>query len=133
MRSSQPGGVVEQLPRHLDHAREALRGQGDGVQNDRLVGDRRVLVAPVRDEPGRDPRNLERRRRHRDDGRAQLGEHGRRPGPVDQVRGERCRGAALSPEAIADILVDENVLRPTHLDLLNDETWLTAQEQEWEK
>lgn len=42
-------------------------------------------------------------------------------------------GATLSAEAIADLLVDENVLRPTHLDLLRDNAWLTAQEQEWEQ
>lgn len=42
-------------------------------------------------------------------------------------------GAALSPEAIADLLVDENVLRHSHLDLLSNETWLTAQEREWEQ
>lgn len=41
--------------------------------------------------------------------------------------------AALSPESIADLLVDHNVLRSQHLDLLDDEEWLTRQEQNWEK
>ena len=41
--------------------------------------------------------------------------------------------SALSPESIADLLVGHNVLRPGHLDLLDDEEWLTRQEQNWEK
>jgi hypothetical protein len=42
-------------------------------------------------------------------------------------------GAALSPESIADLLVDHNVLRALHLELLGDDEWLTQQEQNWEK
>jgi hypothetical protein len=42
-------------------------------------------------------------------------------------------GAALSPESVADLLVDHNVLRPRHLELLDDDAWLTQQEQNWER
>jgi hypothetical protein len=41
--------------------------------------------------------------------------------------------AALSPEAIADLLVDHNILRTVHLDLLEDDEWLSRQEMNWEK
>ncbi len=39
---------------------------------------------------------------------------------------------ALSPETIADVLVTENTIRASHLRLLTDPGWLTAQEQDWE-
>lgn len=42
-------------------------------------------------------------------------------------------GTALSPEAIADLLVDHNVLSARHMELLADDEWLTQQEQNWEK
>jgi hypothetical protein len=42
-------------------------------------------------------------------------------------------GASLSAEAIADLLVGHNVLRPKHLALLDDEEWLTQQERNWEQ
>lgn len=42
-------------------------------------------------------------------------------------------GATLSPESIADLLVDHNVLRTRHVELLDDDEWLTQQEPNWEK
>ena len=41
-------------------------------------------------------------------------------------------GAGLSPEAIADLLVLHNVVRPEHVDLVENEDWLSWQEQNWE-
>jgi hypothetical protein len=43
------------------------------------------------------------------------------------------QGAALSPESIADLLVDHNVLTVRHTELLGDGEWLTQQERNWER